>query len=120
MTLVVGAVEAAPPDVFNSAFVVERGEIVGRYAKAHPNEPGVTAGSDFPTFARAGTRFGINICNDANHPRRRRPIGCPGRRAGPLPAQQHVASADGGALAGEELGQPDRPGSPDGVLDRVL
>lgn len=67
VTLVVGAFEWAPPHVFNSAFVVEEGRIAGRYAKAYPNEPGVTAGSDFPTFVRAAIRYGINICNDANH-----------------------------------------------------
>lgn len=55
------------PNVFNSAFVIERGRIVGNYAKAYPNEPGVIAGDDFPTFLRAGVRYGINICNDANH-----------------------------------------------------
>lgn len=67
VTLVVGAFEAAPPHVFNSAFVVEEGRIVGRYAKAYPNEPGVAAGSNFPTFVRSAVRYGINICNDANH-----------------------------------------------------
>jgi predicted amidohydrolase len=28
----------------------------------------VTAGSEFPTFLRSGVRYGVNICNDANHP----------------------------------------------------
>ncbi|RYY05093.1 MAG: carbon-nitrogen hydrolase family protein, partial [Alphaproteobacteria bacterium] len=36
--------------------------------KAYPNEPGVIAGNDFPTFWRSGVRYGVNICNDANHP----------------------------------------------------
>lgn len=67
VTLVVGSFELAFPHVFNSAFVVEDGRIIGRYAKAYPNEPGVTAGSDFPTFVKSGVRYGINICNDANH-----------------------------------------------------
>lgn len=66
-TLVVGVFELEDARVRNSAVVIERGRIVGRYAKAYPNEPGVTAGADFPTFISAGTRFGINICNDANH-----------------------------------------------------
>ena len=66
-TLVVGAFDMAQGQVFNSALVIERGHVVGRYSKAYPNEPGVTAGSDFPTYVRSGTRFGINICNDANH-----------------------------------------------------
>lgn len=67
-TLVVGAFDLIDGQVFNSAFVVEAGQVVGRYAKAHPNEPGVTAGSDFPTFLRSGVRYGVNVCNDANHP----------------------------------------------------
>ena len=54
--------------MFNSAFVIEQGRIVGRFAKAYPNEPGVAAGREFPVFDRGGTRYGINICNDANHP----------------------------------------------------
>lgn len=67
-TLVFGAFDLVDGQVFNSAFVIEAGQVVGRYAKAHPNEPGVTAGSDFPTFLRSGVRYGVNICNDANHP----------------------------------------------------
>lgn len=67
-TLVVGAFDLVDGQVFNSAFVIEAGQVVGRYAKAHPNEPGVAAGSDFPTFCRSGVRYGVNICNDANHP----------------------------------------------------
>lgn len=67
VTLVVGAFELVGPDVFNSAVVVEKGEIAGRYAKAYPNEAGVTAGQDFPIFGKSGVRYGINICNDANH-----------------------------------------------------
>jgi predicted amidohydrolase len=66
-SLVVGAFNCAGNQIFNSAFVVESGRIVGHYAKAYPNEPGVTAGNDFPTFLCSGVRFGINICNDANH-----------------------------------------------------
>lgn len=66
-TLVVGAFEMIRGRVFNSAFVIESGEIAGRYSKAYPNEPGVSAGTDFPTFLTAGVRYGINICNDANH-----------------------------------------------------
>jgi predicted amidohydrolase len=48
--------------------VIENGHVVGRYAKRHPNEPGVVAGTASPVFARGGVRYGINICNDANYP----------------------------------------------------
>jgi predicted amidohydrolase len=67
VSLVVGAFEAAHHQIFNSALVIEDGQIVGRYSKAYPNEPGVSAGNDFPTFVRSGVRYGLNICNDANH-----------------------------------------------------
>lgn len=67
-TLVVGAFERVDTQIWNSALVIEAGRIVGRFVKAYPNEPGVTAGRAFPTFMRSGTRYGINICNDANHP----------------------------------------------------
>lgn len=67
-TLVVGAFDLMGGQVFNSAFVIEAGRVVGRYAKAHPNEPGVAAGGDFPTFLQSGVRYGVNICNDANYP----------------------------------------------------
>lgn len=67
-TLVLGTFETLGEQVINSAVVIENGRVVGRYAKAHPNEAGVTPGSDFPVFARSGLRYGINICNDANYP----------------------------------------------------
>jgi 5-aminopentanamidase len=67
-TLVVGAFERQGSTVVNSAIVIENGCVIGRYAKAYPNEPGVTAGRGFPIFERCGIRYGINICNDANYP----------------------------------------------------
>jgi predicted amidohydrolase len=67
-TLVVGAFDLVDGQVFNRAIIIESGRVVGRYSKAHPNEPGVTAGSDFPTFLRSDVRYGVNICNDATIP----------------------------------------------------
>jgi predicted amidohydrolase len=67
-TMVIGGFERDGTAVFNDAIVIADGSVVGRYAKAYPNEPGVTPGTDFPIFEQAGCRFGINICNDANHP----------------------------------------------------
>lgn len=66
-TLVIGAFDVVSPNIFNSAFVIERGQLTGRYAKAYPHEPGVSAGTNFPIFVRSSVRYGINICNDANH-----------------------------------------------------
>jgi predicted amidohydrolase len=65
---IVGAFERRDGHIANSAFFIDRGRIIGRYAKAHPNECGVTAGVDFPIFTQSGISFGINICNDANYP----------------------------------------------------
>ncbi|MCU6454419.1 carbon-nitrogen hydrolase family protein [Sphingomonas sp. A2-49] len=67
-TAIVGAFEQIGDRIVNSAIVVEAGQVVGRYAKAHPNEPGVSAGHACPTFVRSGVRYGLNICNDANYP----------------------------------------------------
>ncbi|PCG07918.1 acyltransferase [Sphingomonas ginsenosidimutans] len=67
-TLVIGAFVREAGRVFNRALVIAGGGVVGHYDKAHPNEPGVTAGKAFPTFAAGRGRFGINICADANHP----------------------------------------------------
>ena len=67
-TLVVGIAERRGAELFNTALVVRQGALIGRYAKSRPNEAFFTAGGEHPTFAAAGTRFGINICNDANSP----------------------------------------------------
>ncbi len=66
-TVILGSFERAPDGIANCALVIERGCVVGRYAKRHPNEPSVVAGDASPVFARAGVRYGINICNDANY-----------------------------------------------------
>jgi predicted amidohydrolase len=67
-TVIVGAFERRGDLVTNSAFVIEHGRVIGRYAKAYPNEPGVVAGTEYPVFRRSGLCYGINICNDANQP----------------------------------------------------
>jgi predicted amidohydrolase len=67
-TIVIGTFERRGEVIVNAALVIERATIVGRYAKAHPNEPGATAGREMPIFDRSGMPFGINICADANHP----------------------------------------------------
>jgi predicted amidohydrolase len=67
-TTILGLFERRGSRIFNSAIVVEKGTIAGVYAKAHPNEEGVTPGSDFPLFRRSGFSFGINICFDGNFP----------------------------------------------------
>ncbi|MCL2094619.1 carbon-nitrogen hydrolase family protein [Candidatus Saccharibacteria bacterium] len=66
--VVFGAMEKESGKYFNSAVVVEKGEIVGAYRKVHlinPNETAlIAAGEDFPAFEVKGLRYGINICYD--------------------------------------------------------
>jgi predicted amidohydrolase len=67
-TAIIGTFERRGDVITNSAIVVEQGRVTGRYAKAHPNEAGISPGTDFPIFVRSGIGYGINICNDANFP----------------------------------------------------
>ncbi|MCL2408342.1 MAG: carbon-nitrogen hydrolase family protein [Oscillospiraceae bacterium] len=66
--LVFGAGEKKAGKFYNSAVVVNRGEIVGVYRKTHlvdPNELFFTPGEDYPIFEINGLKYGINICYDA-------------------------------------------------------
>jgi predicted amidohydrolase len=68
VTAIVGMFERRAGALRNVALVLRAGEIVGVYAKAHPNENGVQPGNDMPVFRVGGVRFAVNICNDANYP----------------------------------------------------
>ncbi|MEU8655866.1 carbon-nitrogen hydrolase family protein [Actinoplanes philippinensis] len=70
-TLVFGVIEADSGLFFNTAVVVDRGQLVGRYRKTRlmPGETVFTAGEDYPTFVLRGLlRYGINICSDTQFP----------------------------------------------------
>jgi predicted amidohydrolase len=64
--LVFGLIEEEAGQLFNTAVVVSRGELVGKYRKTHllPGEGCFTAGTAYPVFECKGTPFGINICYD--------------------------------------------------------
>jgi 5-aminopentanamidase len=64
----VGMFERREGSVRNVALVLRAGAVVGVYAKAYPNEPGIEAGTDMPVFEAGGSRIAVNICNDANYP----------------------------------------------------
>jgi predicted amidohydrolase len=68
--IVMGLIEAAQGRLFNTAVVVHRGAVVGRYRKVHllGGEHIFDAGSDSRVFEIAGLHFGINICHDTNFP----------------------------------------------------
>lgn len=68
--LVIGLIEIDDGQLFNTAVVVERGVLLGRYRKAHllRGEQAFEAGKESPLFAIGALRFGINICYDTNFP----------------------------------------------------
>jgi predicted amidohydrolase len=68
--IVMGLIEVEDGRLFNTAIVVDRGAVVGRYRKEHllDGEQIFDAGSDSQVFEIAGLRFGINICYDTNFP----------------------------------------------------
>ena len=68
--VVFGMIEIENGRLFNTAAVVDRGNLVGRYRKAHllRGEQCFDAGNDTHLFEVNGLRFGINICYDTNFP----------------------------------------------------
>ena len=67
-TTVVGLIEADGDDIYNTAVVIVRRSVVGRYRKRHllGGERCFRPGDDVPIFEAEGLRFGINICFDTN------------------------------------------------------
>lgn len=68
--LVFGLLEKDGDAYFNTAAVVRRGELLGRYRKNKllRGEGFFTAGNAFPVFDIDGLKFGVNICYDTAHP----------------------------------------------------
>jgi predicted amidohydrolase len=74
--IVMGLIEAEQGRLFNTAVVVHRRAVIGRYRKVHllAGEKIFAAGSDSAVFAIDGLRFGINICHDTNFPQAARKL----------------------------------------------
>jgi predicted amidohydrolase len=68
--IVMGLIEVEQGRLFNTAIVVNRGAVIGRYRKVNliRGERIFSAGSDYRVFEFVGLRFGINICYDTNFP----------------------------------------------------
>lgn len=66
--IVVGLIEADGEDLYNTAAVIHRRTLVGRYRKRHllGRERCFRPGKGVATFEVDGLRFGINICFDTN------------------------------------------------------
>jgi 5-aminopentanamidase len=64
--LVVGVIERSGSRLYNSAVVLQHGQVAGVYRKAHlmPGEMIFAKGDEYPVFEVKGLRYGINICYD--------------------------------------------------------
>jgi predicted amidohydrolase len=67
-TFILGMIELDGDKLFNTAAVIQNGELLGRYRKMHPNEKIFDAGVEPLVFDVADRKIGVNICNDANYP----------------------------------------------------
>jgi 5-aminopentanamidase len=67
-TVVLGLIERDQDALYNTAIVISRGHVLGKYRKTHPNESCFSPGDEYPVFDVPRLRFGINICFDANFP----------------------------------------------------
>ena len=67
-TLVVGLIEAYGDDLYNTAAIIHRQALVGRYRKRRllKRESCFRPGESVQTFEVDGLRFGVNICFDTN------------------------------------------------------
>jgi predicted amidohydrolase len=71
VTLILGFTETDRAGrLYNSAAVLHRGSVIGRYRKLHPaiNRSVYSAGEAMPVFTVSGLTFGIMICRDSNFP----------------------------------------------------
>jgi len=67
--LVIGIIEIEDSKLFNTAVVVQQGQLLGRYRKVNllkGEQEVFEAGSDYPIFDLGDITFGINICYDLN------------------------------------------------------
>ncbi|TWF57116.1 putative amidohydrolase [Neorhizobium alkalisoli] len=74
--IVFGMIESDGDRLYNTAVVIERGKLVGRYRKKHllPGEKAFTPGTDTPLFTVGKMPFGISVCYDTNFPETTRAI----------------------------------------------
>jgi len=68
--IVFGLTERREANLYNAAIVLQRGKLIGRYAKQHllNSEAFFEAGIEHPVFKVQGKIFGINICYDNQFP----------------------------------------------------
>jgi predicted amidohydrolase len=87
--LVLGLIERDGGHFYNTAAVIDRGQVTGRYRKTFltAGESIFTPGGDYPVFDHQGVRFGINICYDMQFPEAAAGVAANGARVLLVPAQ---------------------------------
>jgi predicted amidohydrolase len=65
VTAIFGVIEKERDDCFNTAVVVRKGKLVGKYRKNNLFETNFKPGIECPVFADRNLTFGVNICYDA-------------------------------------------------------
>jgi len=71
LLFIVGMIERAEEGCYNTAAVLQGGELLGRYRKSallESERRSFRRGTEFPVFEVAGRRLGINICYDLCFP----------------------------------------------------
>ncbi|MBI3921092.1 MAG: carbon-nitrogen hydrolase family protein [Armatimonadetes bacterium] len=63
-TVIVGFNETRGNDLYNTALVAERGQLLGTYSKSCAYMPFHKQGREFPVFERKGVKYGVIICAD--------------------------------------------------------
>ncbi|MDB5178326.1 MAG: Nitrilase/cyanide hydratase and apolipoprotein N-acyltransferase [Patescibacteria group bacterium] len=65
---IIGLIEEEDGGYFNTAVVIHKGKLLGKYRKVHIFEENFTPGEQCPIFTINNVTFGINICYDARFP----------------------------------------------------
>ncbi|NCO41408.1 MAG: carbon-nitrogen hydrolase family protein [Armatimonadetes bacterium CG_4_10_14_3_um_filter_66_18] len=65
-TLILGLNELRGDKLYNTAVVIERGKLLGRYSKNYLVYEYFERGHEFPVFERDGVTFGVIICADSS------------------------------------------------------
>ncbi len=66
-TCIVGYNEVRGQDLYNTAVVVRKGQVLGSYSKCSAYMPFHKQGREFPVFERESVRFGVVICSDGGY-----------------------------------------------------
>jgi predicted amidohydrolase len=66
-TFIVGFNEQRGQDLYNTALVIQRGQVLGTYSKCSAYMPFHKQGREFPVFECNGVKFGVVICSDGGY-----------------------------------------------------